>query len=176
VTYLFLEREFDPGLTAGDVWEMARESGHCFELHGVHWHGSLLAAGGRRMLCHFSSPDAESIRIALRQSGGPSGKLWRGTVHEAPDLPGADPGYSNVVVTRCWTGPVDLVDIQAIEDAGAWCLEAHDVKFVRTFFSHDRRRMACLYRAPDAESVRLAQVQAGMPVERVWAFETLSPK
>ena len=128
-----------------------------------------------RMLCHFSSPDAESVRIAVRQSGGPPGAIWVGTVHEAPNPPGRDPGCSNVVVMRRWTDPVELKDIQAIEDAGAWCLDAHNVQFVRTFFSADHRRMACLYRAPDAESVRLAQTQAGMPVEHVWAFEALAP-
>jgi len=154
---------------------MVREAGHCFQLHGVQWHGSLLAVGGLRMLCHFNSPDAESVRIALRQSGGQTGPVWSGTVHEAPTLPGADPGYSNVLVTRRWDHSVELADIQAIEDAGAWCLEAHDVQFVRTFLATDRRRMDCLYRAPDAESVRLAQVQAGMPVDRVWAFEALVP-
>jgi hypothetical protein len=172
---LFLEREFAPGLTTSDVWDMVRESGHCFQLHGVGWHASLLAIGGKRMLCHFSSPDAESVRIALRQSGSVMGLVWPGTVHEAPNLPGADPGYSNVVVTRSWNEPVKLADVQALEDASAWCLDAYDVQFVRTFFSTDRQRMACVYRAPDAESVRLAQAQAGMPVERVWAFETLVP-
>jgi len=173
---IFLEREFDPGISAADVDDMARDSGHCFQLYGVHWNCSLLARGGRRMLCHFSSPDAESVRIALRQSGSPEGIVWFGSVHEAPGLPGADPGYSNVLVTRSWSQPVELGDIQAIEDAGAWCLEAHDVQFVRTFFAVNRMRMACLYRAPDAESVRRAQLQAGMPVERVWAFEALTPK
>jgi len=31
--------------------------------------------------------------------------------------------------------------------------------------------MICMYHAPDAESVRLAQRQAGMPIDDVWAFE-----
>ena len=172
---VFLEREFDPGISAADVGDMARDSSHCFQLHGVQWNASVLALGGRRMLCHFSSPDAESVRIAIRQSGVVEGKVWSGSVHEAPGLPGAAPGYSNVLVTRSWTQPLDLADIQAIEDAGAWCLEAHDVQFVRTFFATNRMRMACLYRAPDAESVRRAQLQAGMPVERVWAFQVFTP-
>jgi hypothetical protein len=43
------------------------------------------------------------------------------------------------------------------------------VRFVRTYFATDRRRMICLYVAPDAESVRLAQVQAGLPHAGVWA-------
>jgi hypothetical protein len=49
------------------------------------------------------------------------------------------------------------------------------VKFARTFFSADRRRMVCLYQAPDAESVRLAQREAAMPLDAVWAFERLGP-
>ncbi|KPJ80351.1 MAG: hypothetical protein AMJ58_08895 [Gammaproteobacteria bacterium SG8_30] len=69
-----------------------------------------------------------------------------------------------------------MADIQAIEDAGAGCLENHRVRFVRTYFSADRRRMMCLYRAPDAESVRIAQREAGMPVERVWSFRQFRPE
>ncbi|HSB35744.1 MAG TPA: nickel-binding protein, partial [Thermoanaerobaculia bacterium] len=56
----------------------------------------------------------------------------------------------------------------ALEDRGQWCLEAHGVRFVKTYLSRDRRRMVCLYEAADAESVRLAQEKAGMPFERVW--------
>jgi hypothetical protein len=173
MNHIFLEREFEPGLTAADVWNMVGEVGHCFQLYGVDWMSSALAAGGRRMLCHFRSPDSESVRTALRQSKSQMGPVWPGTVHEAPGMEGADPGHSNVVVTRLWSESVQLADIQAIEDAAAWCLEAHGVQFVRTFFSADRKRMDCFYRAADAESVRLAQLGAGMPVNRIWAFETL---
>lgn len=172
---IFLEREFDPALTTDDVWNMASQVGHCFQLYGVNWMGSMLALGGRRMLCHFQCPDSESVRTALRQSRSQMGPVWPGAVHEAPGLPGVDPGYSNVVVTRTFSEPVELADIQSIEEAGAWCLEAHEVQFVRTFFSTDRKRMDCLYRAADAESVRVAQLKAGMPVERVWSFEALLP-
>jgi hypothetical protein len=76
---------------------------------------------------------------------------------------------SLVVVERSFREPVAFEDLQALEDRGAWCLEAHGVSFLRTYFSRDRRRMVCLYEAPDAESVRLAQERAGMPFERAWA-------
>jgi len=173
---ILLEREFEPGLTPADFWKMVSEVGHCFQLYGVEWRSSMLAVGGRRMLCHFHSPDSEAVRTALRQSRSRIGPVWPGAVHEAGSLPGADPGYSNVVVTRCWNDPVELAEIQSLEDAGAWCLEAHEVQFVRTFFSLDRKRMDCLYRAPDAESVRRAQLGAGMPFERIWSFEALMPR
>jgi hypothetical protein len=71
---------------------------------------------------------------------------------------------------------VTLEEIQAMEDAKQWCLDTHRVKFARTFFAHDRKRMLCLYAAPDAEAVRAAQREAGMPVDRVWGFERLGPE
>jgi len=76
---------------------------------------------------------------------------------------------SLVLVERSFPEPVDVRDIQAIEDRGAWCLEAHGVRFLKTYFGRDRRRMICLYEAPDAESVRLAQEKAGVPFDKAWA-------
>ena len=76
---------------------------------------------------------------------------------------------STVVVERAFAEPVAFEEIQAIEERGAWCLDAHGVRFLRTYFARDRRRMICLYEAPDAESVRLAQEKAGVPFERAWA-------
>jgi hypothetical protein len=172
MTDVFLERRFDPPLTPTDVLAMAGESGGCFDLYRVDWQQSFLSADGRQMICWFSGPDAESARIALREANADISVLWPGTVHDAPEPPAAEP---NVVVERSWEEPVALDDIQAIEDAGAWCLETHRVKFARTFFSTDRKRMICLYHAPDAESVRLAQRQAQMPVDVVWAFQPVRP-
>lgn len=169
MTDLILERNFAAPLAPAEAIAMGDGSGECFDLHRVEWRQSFLAAGGRRMLCWMSGPDAESVRIALRQAGVGEHELWRTTVHDAADSGAPDWREANVVVERRWDSPVALDDIQAIEDAGAHCLETWNVRFARTFFSSDRTRMACLYRAPDAEAVRMAQRQAGMPVERVWA-------
>lgn len=168
---LILERRFEPPLSPVDVLERASDSGWCFKMHRVQWEASYLASTGRTMICWFTAPDAEAARLALRRAGAEIARLWRGTVHDAPVA--ASP---NVVVERSFTAPVVLDDIQAIESAAAWCLESHRVRFARTFFSADRKRMLCLYEAPDAESVRLAQREAAMPVDAVWAFRTLGPE
>lgn len=169
MTDMILEREFDPPVAAGDVVAMGEESHDCFGMHRVDWQQSFLAAGGRRLFCWFSGPDAESVRLALRQSGVGAHEIWRSTVHDSADEGAPDWRLANVVVERRWDSPVALDDIQAIENAGAHCLETWNVRFARTFFASDRTRMACLYQAPDAEAVRMAQRQAGMPMERVWA-------
>lgn len=80
---------------------------------------------------------------------------------------------SLVAVERSFAEPVAFEEVQAAEDRSAWCLEAHGVRFLRTYFSRDRRRMICLYEAPDAESVRLAQEKAGLPFDRAWTATPL---
>ncbi|HZD53377.1 MAG TPA: nickel-binding protein [Woeseiaceae bacterium] len=171
----FLERKFEPAITPDDVMAMAAEGADCFGLHGVAWHASLLAVDGRRMFCRFSSPDLESVRIALRQAGADARVLWPGTVLDAPDATQSDQRSVNVVVARRFDRPVSVDELQAAEDANAWCLEAHGVTFLRTCLSVDARRLICLYRAPDAESVRIVQREARLPFESVWSCTPIWP-
>ncbi|HSD25802.1 MAG TPA: nickel-binding protein [Vicinamibacteria bacterium] len=80
---------------------------------------------------------------------------------------------SIVLVERSFPRPVNFDDIQALEKRGAGCLETHRVRFLRSYFSRDRRRMVCLYEAPDAESVRLSQRNVGVPFDQVWATRSV---
>jgi hypothetical protein len=169
MTILVLERSFDPALTQAMVTDLARSSAWCFEQYRVDWLGSYLAADGQSMVCRFRAPDAESIRQALVTIDADTRCLWCATVHEVDQ-----PRTPNVIVERSFDAPVSLAEVQAKEDAGQWCLDTYDVRFVRTYFSAERTRMLCLYSAPDAESVRAAQLQAQMPLERVWSFEEIT--
>lgn len=175
MTDVFVKRFFADPLTDEAFDAMASGAAGCLGIHRVAWQQSFLGIDGRELFCWFRAPDAESARIALRQAGDTQGEPWAGTVHDAPaqGAPGLE--AANVLVERSWEAPVTLESIQAIEDAGAACLETHRVRFVRTFFARDRRRMVCLYAAPDAEAVRIAQRQAGMPMDRVWRFRPKAP-
>ena len=161
--HVILEREFDPALSPDDFLAMAMDSADCLDTYRVSWCESFLAQEGNRLLCRFQSPDIESVRMVVRDTQARAKVAWSGTIHDTGR--GAE---ANVVVARRFDAPVTVEELQAREDASAWCLEQHQVTFLRTFFSADRKRMICLYQAPDAESVRLAQRQAGMPVETVW--------
>lgn len=173
---VILERSWDPPIDDAAMQLMISTSGGCLDLHRVAWKGSMMSADGRDLACHFRAPDAESARIALRQAGADTGRLWPGTLHDAPDVSEAEILAANVVVSRGFEAPVEFEAIQALEDAGAGCLRMHRVCFLRSYFSNDRRRMLCLYRAPDAESVRIAQHEARMPVDRVFAFRRYGPE
>lgn len=174
MTDIVLERNFDPPISPEAFMESAARPKGCFELYRVTWQQSLLSKSRDRALCWFRGVDIESVRTALRNHDVDVRVLWGGTYHEAPHLPPEGVAAANVVVERRFAAPTTLEAIQAIEDAGAGCLEMRSVEFVCTLFSNDKTRMICLYRAPDAESVRQAQREAGMPFEAVWAFDVLS--
>jgi hypothetical protein len=167
---IILERSFDPGLTGDEFMQMALNSADCLPLYRADWNESLLAADGSRLLCRFEAPDTESVRAIARDQRAQSKMAWAGTVHRADREDTA-----NVIVERSFDEPTTVEAMQAIEDASAWCLEQRQVTFLRTFFSADCKRMLCLYNAPDAESVREAQREAKMPVERVWACRHYTP-
>ena len=73
-----------------------------------------------------------------------------------------------VMVERKFDEANSFDDLQAQEDSFAWCAEQHQVTFIRSYFSKDRKRMICEYEAPDAEAVRKLQRTASMPFERIW--------
>ena len=75
---------------------------------------------------------------------------------------------ARIMVERLFDESRSFEDLQAQEDAFAWCAEQHQVKFLRSYFSKDRKRMICEYEAPDAEAVRKLQRTASMPFERIW--------
>jgi hypothetical protein len=160
---VILERQFDPHLSFDDFTAMARASADCLPLYRAQWMESFLASDGHSLTCRFKAPDTESVRMIVRDVPSRAQVAWAGTVHDT----GRD-GEATAMVERRFEEPVTVEALQDLENASAWCLEQHQVTFLRTFFSADCRRMICVYHAPDAESVRLAQRQAKMPVERVW--------
>lgn len=75
---------------------------------------------------------------------------------------------ARVMVERTFDEAAVFDDVQAQEDAFAWCAEQYEVQFIRSFFSKDRKRMICEYEAPDAEAVRTLQRTASLPFDRIW--------
>lgn len=175
-----MERLLDSPVALDDVRAMEGQATWCLDQHRVRHLTSLLSADGRRLTCVFVAPDAEAVRSAARRLEAPYEGIWPASAHGPADLPVAGPlappGTDLVVVERRFAAPVELGTLQAAADGAAWCFDQHRVHHRRTYFARDRRAMLCLYAAADAESVRAAQRQAGMPFEEVWSarfYETL---
>ncbi|UVK49441.1 DUF4242 domain-containing protein (plasmid) [Mesorhizobium sp. AR07] len=77
------------------------------------------------------------------------------------------------VVERSFAQPYSDADLNADLVREKPCLEMYGVTWSRSVLAADRLRMICEYDAPDAESVRKAQRQAGKAFERVWPGNVL---
>ena len=51
----------------------------------------------------------------------------------------------------------------------------HGVEHLAAYLSLDRRRMFCVFRGPDAESVRIANRKGGAPFDRAWSATRHEP-
>jgi hypothetical protein len=74
-----------------------------------------------------------------------------------------------IVVERIFDRPPSDEDLTAAGLRERPCLDIYGVAWRRSLLSADRLRMVCEYEAPDAESVRKVQREAGNEFDRVWA-------
>ena len=80
-----------------------------------------------------------------------------------------------IMVERSFDPPFTQSDLDAVSKRIGGCLDLYGVRWIRSHFSADRRRMVCEYEAPDAQSVRDVQNAAQASFERVWPAEVLEP-
>lgn len=169
MTDVIVERLLPQPLEDDDLRAMQQGALGCFDIHRVEWLGSLVSSDRCATFCHFRGPDAESVRIALRQSGAPTGLAWACRVHDAPGLSEAGLGAVTAVVLHAFDEPAEAHAREVSEVVDMGCFQLHRVHRLRSYLSTDRLRLLALYAAPDAESVRLAQRRAGLPSDRIVA-------
>jgi len=70
---VMVEYELPP---EAEVEPMARRIDRCLELRGGRWMRSYVTLDGRRAVCEFEAPDAESVRESFRMAGQPFDRAW----------------------------------------------------------------------------------------------------
>lgn len=53
--------------------------------------------------------------------------------------------------------------------------DAEGVEWIFSFLSADKRKTYCLYEAPDADSIRRAAVNAGIPADVITMVDEVNP-
>lgn len=176
MTEVLIERHPDAPLTAADATAIIEGGNDCRAIHRLTWHRSLLSNDGQQMLCHLTSPDLESVRIALKSAPVPMEvDIWSCTVTDAPGLTLDELAQANVLASFRSELPFTREQLASVDGSSGVCLKNHRVRLLRTFTASDRRRVIGLCSAADAESVRIALRDATLPVERVWAFRQFCP-
>jgi hypothetical protein len=172
VSVVVVERSFADPVEFEEIQRLEHRGTACLEAHRVRFLRTYFSRDRRRMICLYEAPDAESVRLAQQGAGVPFEAAWTSRVvpHEA-DVPDGEA----IVVERRLPDPLDEAAILAAAARGAWCLEQRRCRAVSTFLSEDGRRVVCIFTGPDAESVRQAQKQTGMPFDVAWPARILEP-
>ena len=77
-------------------------------------------------------------------------------------------GLAPIVVERLFPEPVTQEFFANALRKKGWCLDLYRAEYVEGYLGADGLRAVCVFRAPDAESVRLANNEAGVPYTKVW--------
>lgn len=172
---VFYLRPMAPPTTPEAVLEGSKHAGGCFHLHRVDWTHSFVADDGGRMLCWYRAPDAESVRIALRELGADMNAVWPGRVIGA--VGPRDAAVSRVDVLaevplgETFQGGDDEL-LKRLESAAAG---DDAVTFRFGLVSNRRDRMVCLLEAEEAEPARAALERVGLPARSVWSCRVVTP-
>jgi hypothetical protein len=59
-----------------DHEEVSRRIDRCLSLRNARWVRSFVTPDGRRTICQFEAPDAETVREAFRAAGHPFARAW----------------------------------------------------------------------------------------------------
>jgi hypothetical protein len=112
------------------------EASGCFALHGVELQESFIADKARRVICHFRAPDAESVRLALRQGDISVDSIWTGAVFE-----GTLPAAANLVIEHELTPPLPAEPREALAFARSRWLEPLGLTLASAVVNPARNRM-----------------------------------
>jgi Protein of unknown function (DUF4242) len=80
---------------------------------------------------------------------------------------------ARIIVERSFPAPLAEADLHAVEERMKPCLDLYGVRWIRSCWSLDRRRMICEYEAADVASVRRVQREAGALFDQAWAADVL---
>jgi hypothetical protein len=165
---VLVERRFERPVEFGDIQSLEDAGAKCLETHGVRFLKTFFSRDGRRMLCLYEAPDAEAVRIAESQAKIPYECAWTCTNLRTDQPLNETADGECVVAESLFPEKITPEFVALARQQSQWCLELHRAEYVESFLRSDGLRMICIFRAPDAEAVRRASQQGGMPYTEIW--------
>ena len=74
--HVIVERTFAAPVEPARIEDMKRTHAWCFQQNRVRFVESYLSVDGKRMICIYEAPDAESVRRLNRQAALPYDAIW----------------------------------------------------------------------------------------------------
>ena len=76
LTHVFVERSITSSPGKPNDCRGVEESFACLDIHGVRFIDVDISEKGDRIICHFTAPDVESVRLALRGARLCCDSIW----------------------------------------------------------------------------------------------------
>jgi hypothetical protein len=175
VELVLVERRFDEPANLEDISKLMRDNSWCSETYKIRFVKTLFSRDRRRMLCLFEAPDTESVRLAEEKSRVSYERAWACSQMKGESTVFDASASELVVVERKFPTPVTLEYVSSARRRAGWCLDLHRTTYIESYFGGDGMKMVCVYRAPDAEAVRMANDQAQVPYTDVWTATVHGP-
>lgn len=86
--HVIVERSFETPVTPEQVDESLARNAGCLVAHRVRHLRTSVSADGKRMICEFHAPDAESVRLANDRLGLSYERVWTARVFESSSSEG----------------------------------------------------------------------------------------
>jgi cation diffusion facilitator CzcD-associated flavoprotein CzcO len=146
----------------------------CLDLYSVEWRRCYLAADGTRMLCWYRSPDAEMVRLIIRQQGTAGAAVWPADVSGPDD---AEPQRSPdcVAVEFDFDAALGADDFASMRESIEVALDSAGLAISRTFASGRRTRLVCLIDDPNENLVSECLRAVRRAPAAIWRCTELDP-
>lgn len=168
MTTVLVERSFAEPQVFREIQAQEDAKSWCLEMHDVTFSYTYFGADGRRMVCVYTAPDAESVRLAQQKADLPFDRVWAAAEFSLVRTPAHDPLVTLLMIERTYPQATTLEAVLRMRAGSAWCLETNNVQAVSSYYQAGGSRGLCVCVAPGIESVRRASKSANMPLDRVW--------
>jgi hypothetical protein len=165
---IVVERSFAEPSLARALAERERQAAGELQKHRVRRLRTFTSRDLRRMLCFYDAPDAETVRISQEQAQLAVEQIWCGSAILPARPPASPDGYTTVIVERQIARDLTEADWRQRAESGAWCLATYRVALLESIFAPSHGRAVCVFIAPDAQAVRMANSQPDMPASWSW--------
>jgi hypothetical protein len=165
---IVVERSFDEQRPLDELQSAERRVAWCFEQKGVRVRRSFVSLDGCAMVCVYDARDAESVRETQRTAGLPFTRAWRALLMAHGDAVCAPAGRSTVIVERDPPPGMREEHLRALMSVSGPCFQTNGVELLTTYLAADSSRVICVFSAFDAEAVRRANREGGLPFTRAW--------
>jgi cation diffusion facilitator CzcD-associated flavoprotein CzcO len=163
-----------PPLDPDAVQRLARLA--CLELYRAQWRRAFLANDGTRMLGWYRAPDAETVRLILRQQGTASA-VWTADASASDEGdPACPPDPDCVLVEFGVDASLGAGEVAANRAATVASIEAAQLRIRRKFVVQSGARMLCVIDHADEAVVSKRLRAAGLIPSEVWRCTEIDPE